>query len=333
MGASRMSIAQAMAVIETTYGTNPGFTPATHGVALYDVSTPVTVETDSIEILPLTGSNTPKKSIIGAELTRFSGKTFMQGSGVAATAVKFNNLFKACGMAETTAASSVVYKPRAASAGYQSASIAVNLDGVSYETNGAFGNVVIAGSAAQGMEVTFDVQGRYVLPAPGSPSFSGWAGGTNRALAMKSMALVLGDGTDTWNGSSSEANGGPLRFKSFSFDRGMQIERVLDANSATGLAELAVVRTSPTIEFVVQAKQTIGTGDIPDFNAHRTNGQTLTATMQLGSVAGNIWTFSFPELQITSFQPQDGEAGQRNWVLQCKVQSDTDEGEFTLTSK
>lgn len=333
MGASRMSIAQAMAVIEATYGTNPGFTPSTMGMALYDVSTPVAIETDSIEILPLTGSNTPKKSIIGAELTRFTGKSFMQGSGTAATPVKFGTLLKMCGCAETTAASSVVYKPRAASAGYQSGSLAVNLDGISYELNGGFGNVVIAGSAAQGMEITFDIQGRMVLPATGSPSFSGWAGGTNRALAMKSMALVLDDGTDTWTGSSTEANGGPLRFKSFSFDRGMQIERVLDANSATGLAELAVVRTSPTIEFVVQAKQTIGAGDIPNFNSHRTNGVTIAATMQLGASAGDIWTFNFPELQITSFQPQDGEAGQRNWVLQCKVQSATDEGEFTLTSK
>lgn len=333
MPASRMSIARAMAVIESTYGTNPGFTPASHGCLLYDVTTPVAVETDSIDIQPLSGSNTQKKAIIGAELTRFTGKTFLQGSGAAGTRVKYATFLQICGMNEQGSAGSYVYKPRAASSGYQSASIGVDLDGISYETNGAFGNVVISGSAAQGIEVNFDCQGRYVLPAPGSPSFGSWAGGTNRAQAMKSMQLAIVAGGDTWNGASTEGNGGPLVFKSFSFDRGMQIERVLDGNSATGLHALSVVRTTPTLEIVVEAKQTIGTGDIPDFNALRTAGTTIDVGIQMGAVAGDIVLFDFPELQITSFQPQDGGAGRRNWVLQCRVQSDTDEGEFTMTTK
>lgn len=333
MAGSRMSIAQAMAVIEATYGTNPGFTPATDGVLLYDVSTPVNVETASIDIQPFSGSNTQKKSIIGQELMRFTPKTYLQGSGTAATPVRFAAFLKACGMAETIAASSVVYKPRAASAGYQSISQAVNLDGISYEGRGCYGNLQMSGSAAQGVELAFDMQGTYQKPAPGSPSFASWAGGTNRAQAMKSMQLEIDDGTDTWTGASTEGNGGPLLFKSFRFDRGMQIEPESDGNAATGVYGLSVVRTTPTLELVVRAAQTIGSGDIPDFNLHRTNGTTLAVSMQLGSAAGNIWVLTFPELQITSFQPQDGEAGKRNWVLQCKVQSDTDEGEFTFASK
>jgi len=316
-----------MAEIESTYGTNPTMVGSTDGFLLFDNANPVAIDTNTIQINPLQESMAPVKNLIGRQLSRWSGKVMLAGSGTAGTAPLWNDLLRACGCDEAVdAGSSVVYTPRPSASGFESATIVTELDGIEYEVNGTYGTFTMAGSAAEGVDVTFDMQGVYNAPV-NSAQFTGWAGGANNAVTMKSANLQIDNGTVTWTNASPAGN--ELVFKSFSFTRGLATGERGDANAATGNAGLNVESTAPKLELVIEAKNTLTA--LPNIWADLTASTTHAVTWQQGSVAGNIVSFSFPEAQVEDVQPGDGDGGTRIWTVTYNVQHSTPDSEFSIT--
>lgn len=315
-----------MAEIEVTYGTTPSWAPADDGFYLVDNANPVKLDTARTEPKYLRDTHTQLKDIIGRQLYMLEPKTYVCGGGAAATPVRFNDLLRCSGLLETVAGSSVVYTPR--SDGVESASVAVELDGVQYVAAGCYGTFRISGSAGQPAEIQFSLKGKYEKPV-NSAAFTAWAGGSVNAPTMKSGAVSINNGTVTWSSSSPTSN--PLIVKSFTFDRGLTIGEIADWNSSTGLYGLVIESSRPTLEITVQCQDTM-TG-LPDFWGDITDMVTHAVAFQIGVSTGGIWAFSIPKAQLVDASPGDGEAGTRNYTLTYKIQHDTADTEFSITTR
>lgn len=324
MSESRLNIVKAMAEIESTYGTEPSWSPADDGFFLVNNANPVRLDTNRVTPAYLRETYTPLKDLIGRQLYRVEPMVYIQGTGTVGEAPRFNDLLRACLLQETVASSSVTYVPRSSS--LESASMLVGLDGVVYEANGLRGNFVMSGSAGQPGEIQFTMLGLYNKPVTESTEFTSFSGGTNNAETLKGGQVSIDNGTVNWNSSNPAAN--PLVVKSFSFDRGVQIGERSDWNDSDAFAGLGIERTQPTLELVVEAKNTM-TG-LPDFWGDLTASVMHAVGFRVGTSAGNIWTFDFPTAQLVDAFPSDGEAGTRNYTFQYQIQHDDAESEFSI---
>lgn len=329
MSQSRNRIVKAAAAIEATVGTNPNIDPANEGFFLFTNANPVGLDTQTVILDVLRESYTPSAALIGRQLINFTPTLLVQGSGAAGTAVRFNALLRCCGLKETVAASSVVYDPAFQDTDVKTASIELGLDGVLWETNAAQGTFTISASAAQGMEIAFNIRGLYNEPVNVGATLDGWSGGTNRAVTWKGANLIINNGTVAW--SSSNPSGNELVIKSMQFDRGVTIGERSDANATDGLAGLNLEAAEPTFQVVVEAKNTV-TG-LPTLFSDLTNSVKHNVTFDMGSGAGNTWSFSLPKAQLTNVTPADGDGGTRVYTLDYRVQHDTDGAEFKITTK
>jgi hypothetical protein len=327
MAESRSRIVKCSAIKEDVNG--DGKTPvwADDSFLLYDNGSFVDVETNTIDIVPLKEAYTPVNSLIGRQLQNFSGKNFLQGSGTAGTAPNYKALLTACALSETASAgSSVEYAPQSSS--LNSSNIVSELDGIDYEMNGSMGSFTMSGSAAQGVEINWDLKGLYTAPTTAAAK-SGFAAGANRAATLKSAALTIG----TWDKDDTVG----LVFKSFSFDRGASVTERSDANSSDGLKGLTIEGTSPTLELVVEATTIYNPGTAAmDLYALLKAGTAQAVTFVLDSgTSGNEVQFSFPLWQMTNIAVSDGEGGTRSWTISGKpthTTDDADDGnEFLIT--
>jgi hypothetical protein len=333
---------QVAAKVEAVAGTFEPVHETDDGILMFDDTDIISVDTDAVDIVPLKLALTPTKSLIGRQLYNFSGKSFLQGSGTAGTAPRFGALLECCALGATAVGStSVTYKP--VSTGFKSTTIVVEMDGLLHQMVASRGTFTMSGSAGQGVEITFDIKGTYRKPTAaltdgdittgGGPTdatafSSAYSGGTNRAVTMKSSDLVIVGNSITWNDSTPAAN--PLVFKSFSFDRGVTIGERTDANAADALQGLAIESTEPTLELVVEGKNTLAS--LVDAWADLTSATTHAVTFDHGTLGGNKWEFSFPEVSLTDVTSTSGEGGTRNWTFSYKVQHDTGDSEFTMVS-
>ena len=333
MAESRSRIVKVGAIKETTYalGTTPVWTAGGDAFLLYDNGSFVDVDTNTIDIVPLKEAYTPVKSLIGRQLQTFSGKNFLQGSGTNGTAPSYKGLLTACALNEASGddgtSSSVVYRPQ--SSALKSSNIIAELDGIDYEMNGTFGTFTMAGTAAQGVEINWDMKGLYTAPTAASVK-TNFAAGANRAATMKSAALVIG----TWDGGDADG----LVFKSFSLDRGASVTERSDANATDGIIGLTIEGTAPTLELVIEAKTSLVASGTENLYAALTSSTTKAVTWGLDiGTAGNEVTFSVPEYQVTGMSVSDGEGGVRTWTVSGKPTHITDNAtngnEFSITYK
>lgn len=328
MAESRSRIVKVGAVQEASYGSGdtPTWTSGGDAFLLYDNGSFVDVDTNVIDIVPLKEAYTPVKSLIGRQLQTFSGKNFLQGSGTAGVGPNYKGLLTACALSETVnASSSVVYRPQSSS--LNSSNIIAELDGIDYELNGSFGSFVMSGSAAQGVEINWDMRGLYKAPTAASVKTS-FSAGANRAATLKSAALVIG----TWDGGDTDG----LVFKSFSLDRGASVTERSDANASDGLIGLTIEGTSPTLELVIEAKTSLTATDTENLYTALTDSVTKAVTWTLDpGTAGNEVQFSIPQYQVTGMSVADGEGGVRTWTVSGKpthTTDDADDGnEFSIT--
>ncbi len=128
-----------LAKIETVYGTDAIPTGAANAIQMTDVSiTPIAGEEVSRDLyLPWLGSQGAQ--FVGTHV-QVEGSVEIAGAGGAGTAPAYGPLLRACGLSEViTAATKVDYQP--ISAGFESASLYWNMDGVRHVLLGAKGTV------------------------------------------------------------------------------------------------------------------------------------------------------------------------------------------------
>lgn len=299
----------AAAKIETTYGTPPAFNQATDALLLYENQNPIQVEPNVIDIVPIRPSFTKVKSIIGRQLYRFSGVTFLQGPENlgAGTPWRFGPLLRACGLQQTVnAASSIIYAPR--SSNFESLAMELYMDGYKHVMAGAYGTVTFEAAAGEGMRCTFDMTGLYAEP-------------TVVAIPAQTLETVK---APTFVSASAFIAGQAVVLKSVRFTLGVAVSERLDANAANALAGLIITDRNPTVEMVVEV-DTFFRNYFADLTAATTHALSWT----LGTTSGNRTVFSFPQAQLTA-HPYGDSNSIRTFNLSYKIQHSTDEAEFQI---
>jgi hypothetical protein len=337
---------QVAAKVQASAGTVAQPSEVTDGILMYDDTDIVSVDTDAVDVVPLKVALTPTKSLIGRQLYNFSGKSFLQSSGTAGTAGMLGPLMECCALGATVTSSPDIVTYAPVSTGFKSTTIVCEMDGLLHRLQDTRGTFTMSGSAGQGVEITFDLKGLYEAPAvsiadclkttsdANAAAFSGaYVSPSNRAVTMKSAGLIINPNAGGSNsaGAWDEDDAEPLVFKSFSFDRGATIGERTDANATDALQGLAIESTEPTLEIVVEGKNTL-TGVVNAWT-DLTGAFSHNVTFDHGTVAGNTWSFAFPEVSLTDVTSTSGEGGTRNWTFSYKVQHDTGDSEFTLTEK
>lgn len=297
----------AVAKNETTYGTAPSLSQTTDAILLYTNMNPVATDTRMIDIVPLRESMTKLKSIVGRQLARFTGVTFLQGAA-AGTPWRFGPLLRACGLKETVnAASSVVYDPRSSS--FESVAMNFWLDGFKHIVTGAYGTFTMEAAAGEGVQVTWDVTGLYTEP-------------TVDAIPTQTLETIQ---PVTFESAAGWIAGQGVIIKSFRFTMGTVVSERPDANSANALKGLRITDRDPRLDITVEVDT-----DFRNYFADLNAATTHSVSFQLGTASGNRMVFEAGQAQVLSM-PYGENAGLRTFDLSYKIQHTTNDAEVKLT--
>lgn len=151
-----------LAKIETTYGTDSTPTGSANAILIRNLNvSPVNstvVQRDNYR--PFLGNF---EQLLADTHVSIDFEVEMAGSGTAGTAPAYGPLLRACGLAETTTAStSVAYAP--VSSGFESVTMYFNNDGVQHKITGARGSVEVNINAKQIPVFKFTFMGIYNAP-------------------------------------------------------------------------------------------------------------------------------------------------------------------------
>lgn len=143
---------------EVTYGTDPVPTGAANAILVRDLEvSPMEQELASRDLVrPYLGNS---EDIAVARHMAVSFSVELAASGTAGTAAPIGPLLMAAGFAEADGAADVVYAPR--SAGFNSGTLYVNIDGVLHEANGCAANVAFSLDARSIPMARFTFRGLY----------------------------------------------------------------------------------------------------------------------------------------------------------------------------
>lgn len=297
----------AVAKNETTYGTAPALSQTADAILLYTNMNPVVTDTRMIDIVPLRESLTKLKSIVGRQLVRFNGTTFLQGAA-AGTPWRFGPLLRACGLKETVnAASSVVYDPRSSS--FESVAMNLWLDGYKHIITGAFGTFTMEATAGEGVQVTWDIMGLYTEP-------------TIDAIPTQTLETIQ---PVTFESAAGWIAGQGVIIKSFRFTAGVVVSERPDANSANALKGLRITDRDPRLDMTVEVDT-----DFRNYFADLNAATTHSVSFQLGTASGNRMVFEAGQAQLLNM-PYGENAGLRTFDLAYKIQHTTNDGEVKLT--
>jgi hypothetical protein len=236
--------------------------------------------------------------------------TYLQGYEDFATNKpwRFGPLLRAAGLSQTVnAGSSIVYAPR--SSGFESVAIDLYLDGYKHLITGAYATFTMEATAGQACRVSWDVQGLYTAPT---------------IAAVPSQTLETFN-PPTFKSANAMIAGQTVVLKSFRFTAGVQISERLDANAATGLRALRVTGRDPRLEMVVEVDTALR-----NYFSDRDAATTHWVTFRIGTTQGNRIVFDFPAAQLLQL-PYASDNNVRVFNLSYKVQSATDDEEYTLT--
>lgn len=326
---SRARQVAAMAKIETTYGTDPTPAGGTDDVLTYDSAVKAAVVADSLEFVSEGSTSfTHQSDVITKRVCQVRFKALFQGSGTRGSLVNgytgLGACLQACGMTQTvTGATSIVLAPSAISA-LKSVTVYARHGAFVHKVTGCVGNVVMRGTPRTGLECSFDMRGLYVAPVAVASLFSGWTGGTKLALPFLGVGLAINNG--------SAMLPAPVG-KSFTFDRGIQMEDIDNFNSSTGHEATIVTDARPTLE-IVMAKDDYASQSITYdewFTDWFSAGPTTHAvSLTLGATSGNTAAFSFPTAQLISANPTAA-GNHLDLTTRYKVQHATADTEFSIT--
>ena len=272
---------------ESTYGTDP--TPTGSADAILVRSLEISpFQSDVVERELIRGYMGNYETLHASQRVEINFDVEMVGSGSAGTAPAFGPLLKACGNSETIVAStSVTYAP--VSSSFDSATLYFFQDGIRQKVTGARGSFSISAEVGQIPTISFNMIGIYNEPtdvANATPTYQNQA-----------KPVLFKNGNTTSQQLFSYAGA----VQSFSFDQSNQsVFREL----VGGSKEVQITDRRPNGSIVLEAV-TMAT---KNYFSSITGSATGNNTFQHGQTAGNIFTFSAPQTDLSgiSYSDSDG---------------------------
>lgn len=302
--------------IEASYGADPAITGSTDAFLSYESAESYKALIDMANEQAHSASRTKRPQTPGKQRVERRIRFWLQGGTGAGVPDDHSPLIQCCGEKETIVAStSVTHGPAAAGTEDKSAKLVVEHNGLLFTTPGLYGNYILRGSLNGSMTVEFTGRGLYVAPAAGT--ISGWAGGAKRARPFINVGMTL-TGTTTF---------APV-INAFEFNRGINIEEIDDANSATGVAKTFILDADPTITLTCAADRSPAGETMANRYVYWTAATTRNLAFSIAGAAGNNFAFSAPEIQIRDITLRNIR-GALHEVILFGVGSGTDQGEFS----
>ncbi len=362
-GPSRSRLIACAAIVEREYGgLESSMEPIEadrDGFCVFRVGDPVAMQIEMIDVRSLVprGARTPGRRWYTWEGTVYSGRTYIDinslGDPYSADQYEtglqrkysdrpWGPLWLSCGLAaDYSVPGRVIFTPESDLAAHRSCRIVTELDGTFFDMRGARGSFTINGTPGLPLEIAFSMLGipgtlaSVPLDPVSAPErlenvthWAAWDGGsTDNQLFQCAAAIIVSGDTVLRN----------FTFKSFSFDRGIDIEARKDANSDQGVREYGVADAHPTLELVIECSQDVNNwiddNDVlnpwADWRNSNTHAVAFSHGVRLGDNAE--WYFHFPHCQLVSVALGESEVGARNLVLTYEVIHPTiEDGEFAI---
>ena len=248
----------------------------------------------------------------------------------------FGSLLRACGLKqENEFSASVVYTPRSSS--FETATVYVYADQILHKSTGCVGNFTLAGTAGEGIELMFDLQGNYIAPTGANTQPALRYPADTKKLMNFSRATIDNTGDAIgYEGSQATNPSGPI-IRSFNFDAGVTVTERGDINSSEGLFGLFITDRAPTLDLVVEVENRFASnGSTPGFNPIQDMADAYThnivfqhgGTSSTGT-AHEKTKFTFPQAQLVDVQYGD-DSGIRTYNLSYSLTSTADDGEYKI---
>ena len=287
-----------------------------------------TPRVDFIDIRQHSAAFTRRVGIPAARRWDVNMQYYLSGSGSLGTVAvngfaSMDALFQAAAMTRTAnAGTSIVYTPMAISALGTSVACTIYNEqhGLLHKTYNAIGNAVFEGVPTDGMKVTWTGQGDYDPPT--QASIAGFTGGTDRSEAFLSIA-----GTVTPNGGSPYV---PVVSR-MTFNRGVTVGEIEDANSATGIKRAFVRDATPSLTLSIAADS----DNAANLTYNKLHTDFLAKTVHAvvftcGQTVATRFVFSIPQAQIRNVSRAEGN-GYQLVNVEYNATHSTDNSEFTIT--
>lgn len=333
---SRERNAAALVKKETTEGSDPTPAGGTDDILLVENANPAEVEVDMIEYRPFAASLTRQADAIGPVRQPVDLAFWLCASGSAGVEAvdgfaAIAALFQASGNKSTiVAATSITYAPATiaqlntpsgTSPKCGPVTIWGEMGGLLHKINGTWGNMRITAGPRTGAVCRFTGFGTYAAPASGT--ISGFTGGSLTAPIMRGSNIL----------SITRAGGSAYNpvLQNFAFDMGVDVQRVEDMNSATGIKAHVIIDRNPSLELTIAADAD-GSATLTYAQLHADMAATSLShavSMAVGSGAGNVITFTAATIQLQSIR-KGVTNGIRTLTLRYKLYSGTPEGEWSL---
>ena len=272
---------------ETTYGTDPSPTGAANAILVRSLEISP-FQSDAVERELIRGYMGNYETLHANQRVEVTFEVEMVGSGTAGTAPAFGPLLKACGNSETVVSdTSVTYAP--VSSSFDSVTIYFFQDGVRQIVTGARGSFSLSAEIGQIPTISFTMIGIYNEPtdvANVTPTYQNQA---------KPVLFKNGNTTNQQLFSYAGA------VQSFSFDQNNQsVYREL----VGGSKEVLITDRRPGGSIVLEAELMA----TKNYFSSITDAATGNNTFKHGQTAGNIFTFSAPQtdLSAVSYSDSDG---------------------------
>jgi hypothetical protein len=275
-----------LAKLESSYGTDP--TPSGSANAILVRSLEISpFQSDVVERELIRGYMGNYETLHANQRVEVTFEVEMVGSGAAGTAPAWGPIMKACGNSETVASStSVTYAP--VSSSFSSVTLYYYTDGVRHKVTGARGSFSISAEIGSIPTISFTMIGIYNAPddsANPTPTY-----------ANQAKPVLFKNGNTTSQQLFSYAGA----VQSFSFDQNNQtVYREL----VGGTKEVLITDRRPGGSIVLEA---VAMGTKNYFTAI-TGTATGNNTFQHGQTAGNKFTFSAPQTDLSSVSYSDSD--------------------------
>jgi hypothetical protein len=297
--------------LEVTEGLDPVPMKAADSVLCADVMPGYQFE--KLQRLALSQSISVVKDLIGRETIDFSISCEAKGSGVVGTAPEIGALLQACGLTETiTPATSVAYAPTAPTGAWKTVTIYLYKGGLLWKGLACRGNVRFNAEAGAFGTFTFQMSGKFGgvtdVTVPTTPTYDA------------TIPVIVESGGFAFGAFSTAV------IRSFGMDSGNQISPRPDINSAQGLKGYVVGQRDPNYTIKVEAELEATHSFWGDLRARTEEALDLS----IGTVDGNIMTFSMPKAASRSISVAD-DAGIQMYDIAGQLLENTGNDNYSIS--
>lgn len=284
-----------LAKIESVYDTDSA--PSASADSMLAIDPKIKEIVDPVRRPAQVGSLSRLGSVAGSKYAEITFSMELKGSGVAGTAPRIGALLRACGMGNVVVSNtSNTYSPE--SAGFESVTIWLYIDGRVHKVTGCRGDWKIKCEAGQMAMAEFTFKGRYADP-------------TLLALATPTLESttpqVCKSCIFTYNARTS------LVVKNAELEINNTVAMRPSLNDANAIAGFEITDRDPML--TINPECTVETSY--DFRGDALSGNLRAVSWQVGATAGNIVTFSLPK-----WNPYWPEYEDRDEILVQKIKGE-----------